>query len=522
MINNDININDLNQFNKILIDINNNQKKVLTKIFEHLNNNSFIINDKKRTNKIKMLGILYATYLSTMATLEDKEIIDYDLYILNSICNNNENNDKILNFISLVKSLERLYSKLKENKNNKNENIHLGSNNFLQQNTLIMTQKKVDLLRELKSDNSIYEKPKMSTCIFCVEEYNENEAVNPKLECNNHVHGKCFINYIQEELNNNRFPIRCPICQNNNRHEINYKIILDCLLLNDKDNLAMKLETLSLNRLVETNPENVTFCPTASCSYMCFYDKNAFHLNCPLCRKSYCLRCKTEWHNFLTCEQYQMEKNNSTNEKKFEDFVKGNNFKQCPTCKRWVEKINGCDHITCLCGTHFCYRCGEIRDALNPYNHICPAGFQMINNLNLNNMMDMRFNNMTMINGMNNRGINNMRINNMNNMGINNMNNMGINNMNNRGNNNMRINNMNNMGINNMNNMGINNMNNMGINNMNNRGNNNMRINNMNNMGINNMGINNMRINNMNNRGNNMRINNMNNRGNNMRIGVII
>ena len=96
MINNDININDLNQFNKILIDINNNQKKVLTKIFEHLNNNSFIINDKKRTNKIKMLGILYATYLSTMATLEDKEIIDYDLYILNSICNNNENNDKII------------------------------------------------------------------------------------------------------------------------------------------------------------------------------------------------------------------------------------------------------------------------------------------------------------------------------------------------------------------------------------------------------------------------------------------
>ena len=110
---------------------------------------------------------------------------------------------------------------------------------------------------------------------------------------------------------------------------------------------------------------------------MCFYDKNEFHLNCPLCQKFYCLKCKTEWHENLTCKEYQKEKkykenkDDKINKKKFNEYVKGNRCKQCPKCKRWVEKNKGCDHITCPCGTHFCYRCGELRDSINPYNHQC-------------------------------------------------------------------------------------------------------------------------------------------------------
>ena len=39
---------------------------------------------------------------------------------------------------------------------------------------------------------------------------------------------------------------------------------------------------------------------------MCFYDKNEYHLECPLCQKSYCLKCKIEWHENLTCEENQL------------------------------------------------------------------------------------------------------------------------------------------------------------------------------------------------------------------------
>ena len=33
-------------------------------------------------------------------------------------------------------------------------------------------------------------------------------------------------------------------------------------------------------------------------------------------------------------------------------------MKQCPSCKFWVEKNKGCDHMTCRCTYQFCFRCG--------------------------------------------------------------------------------------------------------------------------------------------------------------------
>ena len=36
------------------------------------------------------------------------------------------------------------------------------------------------------------------------------------------------------------------------------------------------------------------------------------------------------------------------------------NASSCPTCRAGIERIEGCFHMHCtLCGTHFCYECGE-------------------------------------------------------------------------------------------------------------------------------------------------------------------
>jgi hypothetical protein len=45
----------------------------------------------------------------------------------------------------------------------------------------------------------------------------------------------------------------------------------------------------------------------------------------------------------------------------------------CPGCKVEVQKESGCDHITCLCGTHFCYVCGEAHSPEEIYEHIYTA-----------------------------------------------------------------------------------------------------------------------------------------------------
>ena len=181
-----------------------------------------------------MIGLLYAVYLSTLSTLEDPTITEDDLLVLKFIYDNKKQNAKINNFKNSIKSLEKLYSQINEKDNKKNNyynNDDDGFNLFNSlkksvkksvKNSLYVSKRKMELFKSI--NNSIYERLKMVICNFCIEEYDENQIVNPILECNNHVHGECFANYIEAELNVNHFPIKCPICPNDKRHDINFKI----------------------------------------------------------------------------------------------------------------------------------------------------------------------------------------------------------------------------------------------------------------------------------------------------------
>ena len=44
--------------------------------------------------------------------------------------------------------------------------------------------------------------------------------------------------------------------------------------------------------------------------------------------------------------------------------------KECPNCGILIEKAEGCLHMTCNCGTHFCWLCLEIHTRGNIYKHI--------------------------------------------------------------------------------------------------------------------------------------------------------
>jgi hypothetical protein len=48
-------------------------------------------------------------------------------------------------------------------------------------------------------------------------------------------------------------------------------------------------------------------------------------------------------------------------------------IRPCPTCGTMVEKSYGCDHITCQCGGHWCFRCGEAFESETIYRHMNEA-----------------------------------------------------------------------------------------------------------------------------------------------------
>lgn len=45
-------------------------------------------------------------------------------------------------------------------------------------------------------------------------------------------------------------------------------------------------------------------------------------------------------------------------------------IRPCPGCGIETEKVSGCDHLECPCGTHWCFFCGEKQDEDGIYSHM--------------------------------------------------------------------------------------------------------------------------------------------------------
>lgn len=102
-------------------------------------------------------------------------------------------------------------------------------------------------------------------------------------------------------------------------------------------------------------PPRRVYCPKASCStYLGEAPKWAnsqARITCPTCLTGVCIKCKNATHPGSNCQQ-----NILTLQVKKLAEEKG--WQTCPGCKMIVERIEGCNNMSCRCGAEFCYRCG--------------------------------------------------------------------------------------------------------------------------------------------------------------------
>eukprot|EP01126_Amoeba_proteus_P048519 TRINITY_DN5609_c0_g1_i9.p1 TRINITY_DN5609_c0_g1~~TRINITY_DN5609_c0_g1_i9.p1 ORF type:complete len:164 (-),score=21.53 TRINITY_DN5609_c0_g1_i9:318-809(-) len=154
-------------------------------------------------------------------------------------------------------------------------------------------------------------------------------------------------------INDKNFPLLCP--SPDCRTEVSESDLQVFMSASE----LQKYEEFLLSSFVETNSQDYSCCPTPDCSYYFFYKDGEFDFICPRCKKRYCLKCKVEYHSECSCEEYQKwSVENGLADDKFYEFVYGSKCKQCRKCKKWVQKNSGCNHITCRCGSQFCYLCG--------------------------------------------------------------------------------------------------------------------------------------------------------------------
>ncbi|XP_024028873.1 probable E3 ubiquitin-protein ligase RNF217 [Morus notabilis] len=108
------------------------------------------------------------------------------------------------------------------------------------------------------------------------------------------------------------------------------------------------------------------YCPFKDCSAVLLDDSEELgevivESECPICHRLFCARCRVPWHSGIGCEEFGRlhEDERGTEDLMLREIAKEKKWKRCPECMFYVERTEGCLHITCRCSFQFCYGCGS-------------------------------------------------------------------------------------------------------------------------------------------------------------------
>jgi hypothetical protein len=98
-------------------------------------------------------------------------------------------------------------------------------------------------------------------------------------------------------------------------------------------------------------------------------DGRAAH--CPLCQHTFCNLCLQPWyarhakkwqqflsHTNTTCNTHFQKSVSKDEQHELETINNAIEARLCPGCGMRTNRIDGCNHMTCPCGFHWCYICG--------------------------------------------------------------------------------------------------------------------------------------------------------------------
>ncbi|GBE87718.1 hypothetical protein BKA93DRAFT_904453 [Sparassis latifolia] len=149
------------------------------------------------------------------------------------------------------------------------------------------------------------------------------------------------------------------------------------------------LPPASFNRLLEVvfnkhiaeRPQELKYCKTPDCTQLyraATQNIPASALQCPSCFSTVCSSCHEDAHEGMSCAEYRIQKDPTEQERLNDAWIaqQGGRVKKCPSCSVPIEKLEGCNHMSCRCGAHICWRCMGIftADTIYPHMHAQHGG----------------------------------------------------------------------------------------------------------------------------------------------------
>ncbi|KAI3455182.1 hypothetical protein Pfo_011845 [Paulownia fortunei] len=197
-------------------------------------------------------------------------------------------------------------------------------------------------------------------CEICAESKDSDQMFAVQ-RCNHHFCTECISKHISVKIQ------KSPISDQENGRwfvcpGLDCKGILEidkCMHIVPKDVLTMWGDVICESMIAASQK---FYCPYKDCSALLVNDGEEIirESECPFCRRLFCAQCNVPWHSGVGCEEFLRlnESERGREDLMVHELAKLEKWQRCPDCKFFVEKNQGCLHMTCRCGFQFCYACG--------------------------------------------------------------------------------------------------------------------------------------------------------------------
>jgi E3 ubiquitin-protein ligase RNF144 len=217
-----------------------------------------------------------------------------------------------------------------------------------------------DLIKKLQEEDRISQRARKKImeeknnvpCKICLDDLT-TKSLTVLNECGHVFHADCLGKFAKLKIEGRELPIRCP------EPDCKMELQVEDLEQIVEEKLLEKFREFALKHYLDHSSEEVSWCPTANCPFVFINDDKITDFLCPVCKKRYCFECKVLYHHGQTCKEYRINNVHDANDDKFMKLIKSKKYKQCPKCKFWIEKKEGCNNMVCRCGFSFCYGCGK-------------------------------------------------------------------------------------------------------------------------------------------------------------------
>jgi len=169
---------------------------------------------------------------------------------------------------------------------------------------------------------------------------------------------QCLLGHVTARLEERKFPILCPTCivdkgkGKGKVGEVSPILALDLGISDEQFDIWSEMEMAPFAVLVHCR----------KCQRSMFVARDEHEevnvITCPLpnCNHRWCKKCQKSL-GFLELTH------SCDGTAELEHLMKEKGWKYCPTCKTPIQKISGCNHMSCItpgCNTRFCYFCSGL------------------------------------------------------------------------------------------------------------------------------------------------------------------